>query len=165
MPLTGSRFVVMLDPAPRTITHIAGAGMTVIPFGKRRVALPQPAMARLQALARRYDVTAEEILEHLVMRLLESRYEELEDIAAQLTATDWTVERPRFPVAAKVIDLAERRPRRDPERVRRLLERARNARESAACAVSHSVLARELGRTAVAHARLTRATYGCRRAA
>ena len=138
--------------------------MKVIPFGKRRVALPQPAMVRLQALARRYDVTPEEVLEHVVMRLLECRYEELEDIAAEVTATDWTVERPRFAVPAKVIDLAERRHRGDPERVRRLLERARTVRADAACAVHHAALARAQARAAVEHARVTRATHGRRRA-
>ena len=138
--------------------------MKVTPFGKRRVALPEPAMSRLQALARRYDVTPEQVLEHVVMRLLECRYDELEDIAVDATGHDWTTERPRFAVPAKVIDLARRRRHRaDPARVRRLVERARSARADAARAVDQAVLAREQARAAVANARAARATY-CRRA-
>jgi hypothetical protein len=139
--------------------------MKVTPFGKRRVALPEPAMRGLQALALRYHVTPEQVLEQVVTRLLHGRYEELEDIAAQATAEDWTTERPRFAVPAKVIDLAKHRRRgADPARVPSILQRARDARSHAASAVTHATLAREHAQAAVAFARVMRAKLEARRA-
>ena len=139
--------------------------MKVTPFGKRRVALPEPAMRGLQTLALRYHVTPERVLEQVVMRLLEARYEELEDVAAQATADDWTIERPRFALPATVIHLAERRWRhRDRARVRGILERARDVRSRAASAVTQAGLARQHARAAVAVARDTRAKLDDRRA-
>jgi hypothetical protein len=131
--------------------------MKVTRFGKRRIALPEPAMRGLQTLALRYHVTPEQLLEQVVVRLLDGRYEELEDIAAEHSPYDWTTERPRFATPAKVIDLAERRRRRHAvAEVRGILERARVVRERAACAVVNAGRARQAARAAVEQSHVAR---------
>jgi hypothetical protein len=123
--------------------------MDVRPLRARTVALSEPAMRGLQTLAQLHNVSAEQLLEQLILGFLEFRTDEVEQIARDLAGTSPAV--PRGP--AKVIDMEERRRRRSPETPSRPQQRSQALRQQAGKLVEQSRAVRALSREALAHSR------------